>query len=248
VREDLRISGNAYRLYVTLYNSNTDPKVGKVYAPSTSSLAIQFNTSTRTIKRWLNELQKYDYIKITSTSDGDFLMYINKQASTPYIKKVVTKMSPVGDKNDTTIEDTNYRGVVTNMSPEVVTKMTPYIKDKCCPVKNGEQHLPTSDTKTKLEKVDEIVKLDLKGVLFRPTAASPSGQPTDSQHPSMGKEEKENTSIDKKINNTSIDKKENNTSMSEEEEFKIFNEILGYTPKDNLSEEELKKIEQWFPF
>jgi DNA-binding transcriptional regulator YhcF (GntR family) len=223
VREDLRISGNAYRLYVTLYNSNSDPKVGKVYAPSTSSLANQFKTSTRTIKRWLNELQKYDYIKITSTSDGDFLMYVNKQASTPYIKKVVTNMSPDGDKNDTTIKDTNYGEVVTNMSPEVVTKMSPYIKDKCCPAKSGEQHLPTRATTTKFEEIEEMVEMDLKGVLFRPTAASPSGQPTDSQHPSMGKEEKDNTSIDKK---------ENKTSMTEEEELRLW---YYYQERNNLN-------------
>ncbi len=125
VREDLRISGDAYRLYVTLYNSNTNPENGKVFTPSTESLATQFKTSGRTIKRWLKELKRYGYISITGTQEGGYTMIINKES------KGVFKIE--GDKFDTY----KSKKKVTEMSPLRVTNLSPIIETIAAPPQAG---------------------------------------------------------------------------------------------------------------
>jgi hypothetical protein len=171
VREDLRISGDAYRLYVTLYNSNTDPKVGKVFTPTTESLASQFKVNNTTIKRWLRELKHYGYISIIGSKEVGYVMYVNKES-----KGIFTvdggKNAPIKNKE-----------MGAKMHPSMGANMTPIIKTNAAPT--GGAAFANKDYQKKEEKKIENVQLDLNSVTHSPTAATPSGQPSEMLQSSM---------------------------------------------------------------
>ena len=172
VREDLRISGDAYRLYVTLYNSNTDPNVGKVFTPTTESLASQFKVGQSTIKRWLKELRTYGYIGILGSKESGYTMYISKESTVDGVKNEPIKSKKMGSKMNPSNDNNNHIDGVKNEPIDGVKNDTYYI-DNGCPATSGEQPLPTSATRTKEEKV----QLDVD-VCYVPSAATPSEQPT----------------------------------------------------------------------
>jgi DNA-binding MarR family transcriptional regulator len=196
VREDLRISGDAYRLYVTLLNGNTDPKVGKVYTPTVGSLANQFKVGASTIKRWLAELKKYGYIAVLGSKDDGYVMYVSKQSLGVVIsekkKKKGSKMNPsidentddMGSKMNPSIDSKNDE-MGSNMTPSMGSNLTPIIKTYAAPPPAGSSICQQAVPEPKEEKV-EIGSLGLECVTHSPSAATPSGQPTEMLHTPKG--------------------------------------------------------------
>lgn len=177
VREDLRISGDAYRLYVTLLNGNTDPKVGKVYTPTEKSLAKQFKVAPATIARWLNELKKYGYIAILGSKSAGYTMYVSKQSLGVITKKEGFKNEPIsndkkGSKMNPSIDvESDEKG--SKMNPSMGSKMSSNIKTYAAPPPAGSSICQQAVPEPKEEKV----RLDVD-VCYVPSAATPSGQPT----------------------------------------------------------------------
>jgi DNA-binding transcriptional regulator YhcF (GntR family) len=73
-KKDLRISGDAYRLWETLYYSADD------YNPTEASLAKQFNVNIRTIKRLIYELRHFGYMTIQGSKIGGYTWTIYKKS------------------------------------------------------------------------------------------------------------------------------------------------------------------------
>jgi hypothetical protein len=74
VKRDLQISGNAFRLWVTLFTS-TDS-----YTPTEPSLASQFKVSLRTMKYWIKELREYGYLTIIGSKANGYTWLVNKMS------------------------------------------------------------------------------------------------------------------------------------------------------------------------
>ena len=189
VREDLRISGDAYRLYVTLLNGNTDPKVGKVYTPTEKSLAQQFKVASSTIARWLNELKHYGYITILGNKNDGYVMYVSKQSMGIIVKKEGFKNEPIsndkkGSKMNPSIDvESDEKG--SKMNPSMGSNLTPIIKTYAAPPPAGSSICQQAVPEPKEEKV-EIGSLGLECVTHSPSAATPSGQPTEMLHTPKG--------------------------------------------------------------
>jgi len=170
-REDLRISADAFRLYLTLLNCNTNPDVGKVYTPTVGSLVKQFKVGASTIKRWLAELKKYGYIAILGSKDDGYVMYVSKQSlgvvtSEKKIKKG-SKMNPsidentddMGSKMNPSIDDENSE-MGSNMTPSMGSNLTPIIKTYAALPPAGSSICQQAVPEPKEEKV----QLDVEGV------------------------------------------------------------------------------------
>jgi hypothetical protein len=71
-KKDLRISGDAYRLWETLYYSADD------YNPTEASLAVQFKTYEKKIYRWIKELKHFGYMTIQGSKIGGYTWTIYK--------------------------------------------------------------------------------------------------------------------------------------------------------------------------
>jgi len=98
VRNDMRISGDAYRLLDILWNCNNIPNKGqKAFTPSVKSLATIFKVTTRTIDRLISELKEFGYITTTGSRNNTTL-HVNVK----YVVKV----------NDKNVVKTNDKNVV----------------------------------------------------------------------------------------------------------------------------------------
>lgn len=59
---DMRLSGDAFRLYIVFWNAKN------TFQPTTKTLASQFKVDDRTIKRWMKELKDLGYITTTGST------------------------------------------------------------------------------------------------------------------------------------------------------------------------------------
>jgi DNA-binding transcriptional regulator YhcF (GntR family) len=143
VKHDMRISADAFRLWMTLYTGADD------WYPTRIALATQFGVKLRTMQYWLKELRHYGYLTIQGTK-GNYTWIVHK-----YSKGVVDV--DIQGARFCTLKNINKDTNVQNTTPIYVQEITPIIKTIAAPQRE-QQRLPTMVDEIPREMTDEEIK------------------------------------------------------------------------------------------